>query len=648
MIRVSILVFLAMLLPTSTILSANDRERIARLRPSEYSTNQEREIALSRLPYWFDVTANQDSTSAPTTLEAIIASPAQRSVVQMKLRFLIDSLPQESRPALSVRLIGSAEVFLDGVRVFVGGLPSSDSTTEISVVSGGFFSPAPLLFPLTASGIHELTVHYSYHADALRGRSFIWFTPPPPQCDIRLLPDGTSAREHFQNDIALHGLRTFSMGVLCMIALLHILYFALSPRERYGPAVGIYSACTAFMAWMSIIARSDSLSIPTYFVIRYIVIIIFPLLFLSLQAALHAAVLQHIPRRIAGYALGLGVVYILVATLFPNLSPLRIIYPLAALATVVEIVFVLQKGFHSGNRGSRTLLIGSIFTAISWGISDVLVDQLGIVTGVSAGIVLVFYYLAMPVSLAVFSAERIAAANKALERQNEFLEEEVQRRTLDLKTANEQSEQLLLNVLPAGVAERLRRGETRIADRCYNVTVLFADIVGFSALAEYLEPVELVDVLDEIFSGFDAIAERFGLEKIKTIGDSYMLVAGVPEERTDHCEATALAALAMQEQIVLKNDVLRRMQRSLQVRIGFHTGDAVAGVIGKKKFSYDLWGDTVNTASRMESHGEAGKIHVTEECFNLLKHKFTFEERGEIEVKGKGVMRTWFLVGSTL
>ncbi|MGH8935726.1 MAG: adenylate/guanylate cyclase domain-containing protein [Acidimicrobiia bacterium] len=198
------------------------------------------------------------------------------------------------------------------------------------------------------------------------------------------------------------------------------------------------------------------------------------------------------------------------------------------------------------------------------------------------------------------------------------------------------SERLLLNVLPQPIAQRLKDGEEVIADRFDEVTVLFADIAGFTPMSELRSPEEVVAMLDEIFSAFDGLAERWGLEKIKTIGDAYMVVAGVPTPREDHAEAIAEMALAMQEVAATGN---------LQLRIGIDSGPVVAGVIGKMKFSYDLWGDTVNTASRMESQGLPGQVQVTPRTRERLEDGYQFESRGPIEVKGKGEMRPYLLVG---
>jgi class 3 adenylate cyclase len=210
-----------------------------------------------------------------------------------------------------------------------------------------------------------------------------------------------------------------------------------------------------------------------------------------------------------------------------------------------------------------------------------------------------------------------------------------------IQAEREKSERLLLNILPAPIAERLKQGESIIADSFAEVTVLFADIVGFTSFSAPMSPAEVVTLLNEIFSIFDRLAEQHSLEKIKTMGDAYMVVSGVPTPRPDHAEAIADMALAMQRDIAGFNAT---HDNSLSMRIGINTGPVVAGVIGTTKFSYDLWGDTVNIASRMESHGIAGKIQVTGATYGRLQDKYLLERRGRIEVKGKGEMLTYFLL----
>jgi class 3 adenylate cyclase len=204
------------------------------------------------------------------------------------------------------------------------------------------------------------------------------------------------------------------------------------------------------------------------------------------------------------------------------------------------------------------------------------------------------------------------------------------------------SEALLLNVLPASIAGRLKAGERPLADRFEEVAVLFADMVGFTQMSEHLTPEEVVELLDGLFSEFDAMAERRHLEKIKTVGDAYMVVGGLPEPRPDAAEAVAEMALEMQDLVARSRTPLGE---TLRLRIGIDFGPVVAGVIGTRKFTYDLWGDTVNTASRMESHGVPGQIQVTPRAHERLKDRYRFERRGSLEVKGKGTVVPYLLVG---
>jgi class 3 adenylate cyclase len=204
------------------------------------------------------------------------------------------------------------------------------------------------------------------------------------------------------------------------------------------------------------------------------------------------------------------------------------------------------------------------------------------------------------------------------------------------------SEGLLLNVLPRSIAHRLKRAPGVIADAHKEVTVVFADVVDFTTFAERTEPARVVEVLDEIFSAFDALAARHGLEKIKTIGDAYMVASGLPDARPDHAAAAAEMALDMRDAIAT---VCGPLGLDISIRVGMESGPVTAGVIGRQKFIYDLWGDTVNTASRLESHGLPGKIQVGEAAYRLLCDRYLFEDRGEIELKGKGRRRAYLLVG---
>ena len=212
-----------------------------------------------------------------------------------------------------------------------------------------------------------------------------------------------------------------------------------------------------------------------------------------------------------------------------------------------------------------------------------------------------------------------------------------------LRQEQEKSDRLLLNVLPGEIAAILRDGPRTIADHFDAVSVLFADVVGFTTLSVELSPTNMVDLLNELFSNFDSLVDKYGLEKIRTIGDNYMVASGVPRPRRDH--ALALAAMALEMNRFISHRPLNGGP-AVRFRIGINSGPALAGVIGHTKFHYDLWGDAVNIASRMESHGVPGKIQITQATYEIIKDDFICTPRGKVDIKGKGEMETWFLEAS--
>jgi class 3 adenylate cyclase len=244
--------------------------------------------------------------------------------------------------------------------------------------------------------------------------------------------------------------------------------------------------------------------------------------------------------------------------------------------------------------------------------------------------------------LAIFCGVIVAGVGELNARQSfaKSLLIEAQQREIEREHAR--AERLLLNVLPAPIAERLKAHEEVIADGHGAVTVLFADIVGFTPLSQRVTPHDLVEILNRLFTAFDELAARFGVEKIKTIGDAYMVASGLPAPRPDHAEAAADLALAMRAAV---QELGGAYDPPLEIRVGLHSGPVVAGVIGKSKFSYDLWGDTVNTAARMESHGVPGEIQVTESTRAELHDAFELDEGGDIGVQGKGPLRTYLMKG---
>ena len=260
-----------------------------------------------------------------------------------------------------------------------------------------------------------------------------------------------------------------------------------------------------------------------------------------------------------------------------------------------------------------------------------------------------------PVKVLANAAQRVAAgdltANADWKSEDELgmlcntfnsMTKSIREKTALIEQKNRENEALLLNILPGEIADRLKGGESEIADIFADVTVLFGDLVGFTALSARMSPDEIIDMLNGLFRRFDRVANEMGIEKIKTIGDCYMAVCGLPKPCSDHAERMARMALRMMEET---REHGKEKGLSLQMRIGLNSGPVVAGVIGTSKFIYDLWGDTVNLASRMESTGVPGAIQVTRNVYERLKDSFQLEGRGMIQVKGKGEIEAWLLHG---
>jgi adenylate cyclase len=306
---------------------------------------------------------------------------------------------------------------------------------------------------------------------------------------------------------------------------------------------------------------------------------------------------------------------------------------------MVLATHVFSGGFQSGLETAVWMLQVPLAAALFLGPRFTIASLFLYVVGISAATYLESFALSVGPHLALSTRMQIAAGNLImlgviataaglylLQRVNYF---------------RQRADNLLLNILPAPIALRLKEGSETIADGYREVTVLFADIVGSTSLFANLEPGEAVDWLNEVFTMFDGLVEKYGLEKIRTIGDNYMVASGVPIPRADHAQAMANFALDMVHGV---EEISPRYGKRLNFRVGINSGPLVAGVIGRSKFQYDLWGDTVNIASRMESHGEVGKVHITSATYELLKDEFDCISRGLIPIKGKGLMETWFVV----
>jgi adenylate cyclase len=308
-----------------------------------------------------------------------------------------------------------------------------------------------------------------------------------------------------------------------------------------------------------------------------------------------------------------------------------------ALDTQWRFSYVNYKAAHFLQRSPEELFGKNFWEEFPGLVNSVFYDQYHKAVAKQVGVIFEKYYR----PLKVWWEVRVFPSRDGI---SVFFHDITTRKKMEsaLRKERNKTENLLLNLLPEPIADRLKNEPGVIADKFEKATILFADLVNFTQISTTMPATKLVYLLNEIFSTFDELTEKHGLEKIKTIGDAYMVAGGIPIERPDHAEASAEMALDM---LVAIDELNVKLEASFDLRIGINSGPVVAGVIGTKKFIYDLWGNAVNTASRMESHGVPGRIQVSFYTYELLRDKYEFEERGSIDIKGQGEMRTYFLTG---
>lgn len=629
--------------------------------------------------------------ASPHHQQLSILSPSWKGSGWFRLHVEIDSSLFDETISLTLLHRNAAEIYIDGHLVARQGQPALLPYDEQESAALG----VPVPVHLSAQRKHVFAVRYSNHT----------YLQLSTRYGHHLLMPGTSAFEveirSFQNDIAravrLRTIRTIvtmiPLGILLFVAFLYAVFYIFIRRERTNLYLSLFSISTAALCF-SLLYRHQSSASREILVWNEIAIVCeIAALALSLMAMLYWVVYGSTLRR-WWYGWIPAVIALVVCRFIIPLSVWNYLLIALIVLSFIDMAVVMVVAVRKKVDDVAIVAVGNAIFLISACIYVFIhIQGMQYILWLFA---LATYccFLSMPVTMAFYIARRFARVNERLseqldyvqrlshqaleqekekqsliERQKQELEGLVAERTKELQEKNqlladqtqaikfsnmellrknvevaserEKSEELLLNILPAPIAERLKAGEQTIADKLHDVTVLFADIAGFTRFASTISPENLVALLDKVFSEFDRLVEKHGAEKIKTIGDAYMAVGGLSHHASNHVEFMARLGLEMQHAVSKLSQELAII--GLSVRIGIHSGEAVAGIIGTKKLNYDLWGDTVNTASRMEAHGEAGKVHCTEQVFLRLRHKFVFVERGEIRVKGKGLMHTYFL-----
>ena len=347
-----------------------------------------------------------------------------------------------------------------------------------------------------------------------------------------------------------------------------------------------------------------------------------------------------------------GIINIVGAAIYATIPLLHrfgeLLPPLTFIGTAYVSIFTICWFVGTGSGLQFYFLVAACLIVLQLGVDRIFLAA--ILAAIAAGMVITLQFLvprdtgAQPVwALSLSFVVTTVSACVMVVTTVWYSVREIVRAEAAMELEYERSEALLANILPASIADRLKDpARNIIADKYDDASVLFADIAGFTERASDMEPDQLILFLDRLYGDFDALVDKHGLEKIKVSGDSYMVVSGVPQPRADHVEALAALALDMAEAASLLKD---SRGDALPLRIGLASGPVVAGVVGSRRFFYDVWGDAVNVASRMETTDSIGRIQVPEEVYRRLKDDFVFQERGVVQIKGKGLMRTWYLIG---
>ena len=437
-------------------------------------------------------------------------------------------------------------------------------------------------------------------------------------------------------------------GINLLIALLAAVIVSRSRRDRSWLFLGLFSLFVALLAVTNIPAKGVfGLSLGTVGALDLFNSIVYPASLLFLVLVMRV-MLDRLDRRSLWGFCALTLIMVIVSYL-PYFMPIRY----GDLASWIPLFFFFEVARQTV-RAVRRKVYGSWIIgtgSVIFILCGVLLEQYFMFTGFEMSRWLRTFmrcsvYLTMPVTIAIFLAVRSAYHNRLLARQRDELDQEVHERTAELRHEKERSDQLLLNILPHEVAEELKDSGEAAAKHFDVVTILFTDFKGFTEASEKMSPQELVAELNTCFKAFDGIITTRGIEKIKTIGDAYMCASGLPDPKTSSPADVVHAALEMQA-FMTSRKVERDAQGlpAFEMRVGIHTGPVVAGIVGVKKFQYDIWGDTVNTASRMESSGQVGQVNISESTHALVKNDpgFAFSPRGKVQAKGKGELEMYFV-----
>ena len=590
----------------------------------------------------------------------------------LRLHFRVDSGLAGKPLAIGISQAGASELYLDGRKIYSRGVVGDAKTSDYYDPQ---YYPFPLVIPDTAE--HLLAIRYANWN--YNNQSYL-YRDEQPGFQFTLKEADTAFHEYnTANDFTAITCCVL-FGIFAALAIIHCLFFLYYKSERSNLWFGLFCASVSLLFLAPFVGRTTS-SPETVLVIEYYSFFIAALAFFALSGSLNQLFSR---KRLRFYII--SIFYLLASLLYIFVWDLREYLIFAVLiVAMVEAMFVIIAAIIRKVPGARIIGAGlALFILLILFLLGAAIfnkktnfQLTGTIGGIVIGLISAAI-LSIPISLSAFLARNFAAVSRDLKRrlqqveelsrqtleqeaekkrilehQKEDLEREVTARTGEvmrqkkeieaqnaaLVEEKKKSDDLLLNILPAEVAEELKQKGSSAARQYEHVSVMFTDFVDFTGTAEQLNPQKLVTELNACFTAFDAIIERNGLEKIKTIGDAYMAVCGLPVSDPRHAQKTVQAALEIRDFM----EERKKQDRVFEIRIGINSGPVVAGIIGVKKFAYDIWGDTVNTANRMEQHGEPARINISQSTYELVKNDYQCDYRGKIAAKNKGEVEMYFV-----
>lgn len=578
-------------------------------------------------------------------------------IAWFRFTFATDSSIAHKQLAMLLNHTGASEIYLDGALLKKFGVIASRDSSQ-------YYDPnnIPFILPPLNEGRHVLAIRYANYDAKFNAR---WLeTHDAGFSDVVFVRADEHIKALIDQTAALTFISIILVGIFSVLAFLHFSLWMFYRQDYSNFYFSIFAVCFALFfccGFFAFITTNVKLGLYTTVVIEPLLELVFVALCLVVRE-----IFAKKEKIFVSILMVLFIGSLIIQFAYPRVAATLTFFVIFGVSLYC-IVFIFI-GVRKRIPGAKILGTGIAFTALFlFGLlgASLMLDNVQINNSTPLGVFLVVMsilsILSIPISMSLYLSWNYSRVNrdlrgqleqvkllsektiqqeqdklKLISSQNEMLEQKVEERTFQLQTEKKKSDTLLLNILPEEVAEELKNTGSAEAKQYNNVSVLFTDFVNFTGLSEQMTPKELVQEIHRNFTAFDAIIEKHGLEKIKTIGDAYMAVCGLPIEMPDHAQRVIKAAFEIRA-------YMEQSEGTFKIRMGIHSGAVVAGIVGVKKYAYDIWGDTVNTAARMEQNSESGKINISGATYELVKDQFDCVHRGKVQAKNKGEIDMYFV-----